>query len=505
MGHSSVKAPPPPPGFVPIGQAPPPPPGFVPIGQVESDQPSQKQRLTEAWNEASQGPSPFARRNQEFIESGIQFGKDTYEALSSPLQTAAGLAKVAAGAIQKAVPGEHDFGQEEYAEAVWKVVVDRYGSAEAFRKTAKEDPVGLMADLSTAIAAAGGGASLLRMGAQAAGATKTASIAGRLGRGARTAETLTDPLQLGIGATGVGIKAGGQVASKMFESLVGTPESIYRSALKPTNALAKEATRKKGQQAVQTGLEEGIVVGKKGAVKGHELVAELDALVQENIQLLDSVKISPESALGPLKKYRAGVAREATPGKKLKAIDKELSEFRERWGDKTVSPAHAQFMKRKLYKDINNAWGELKSASVEAKKALARGLKLEIERVFPEIKNLNSREGKLLNLDVFLEKAVMRIDNRDIVGFGPMVATLGGGVVAGKPGAALGGLLKAIIDGPGLKSRFAIVLNQYQKRTRKPGRVKRATRAGRGIPTPASRIEAYRRELEELMSQEEIP
>ena len=113
-----------------------------------------------------------------------------------------------------------------------------------------------------------------------------------------------------------------------------------------------------------------------------------------------------------------------------------------------MNAADAQAMKKGTYTVLGGKYGEQGSASVEAQKALARGLKEEIATQFPEISNLNAQESKLLDLQPILERAVNRISNHQLVGIGTPVtgaaATAMGGPTIGK--AAM--VLKAVLDNP---------------------------------------------------------
>lgn len=98
--------------------------------------------------------------------------------------------------------------------------------------------------------------------------------------------------------------------------------------------------------------------------------------------------------------------------------------------------------------------------------ALARGLKEEIARQFPEIAEMNAKETKLFGLEPALERAVRRIDNRQVIGIGTPIAGIAGGVVAHSTGWGVAiGALKAVLDKPMLKSKLAIVLNRAAKGT----------------------------------------
>ncbi len=86
----------------------------------------------------------------------------------------------------------------------------------------------------------------------------------------------------------------------------------------------------------------------------------------------------------------------------------------------------------------NKVYGEQQSGTIEAQKALAKGLKEELEGIFPEIKAKNAAEGKLLDLRPELEAAVNRLGNRRI---------------------SIANALNVLAD-PAVTSRVAIYLNK---------------------------------------------
>ena len=84
-----------------------------------------------------------------------------------------------------------------------------------------------------------------------------------------------------------------------------------------------------------------------------------------------------------------------------RAKEKEFLEYQlealKRGGPAGLPVQTAQEMKQGTYRVLKDKYGEIGSASTEAQKALARGLKDEIARVAPEVAQLNARESSLLN------------------------------------------------------------------------------------------------------------
>jgi hypothetical protein len=129
-----------------------------------------------------------------------------------------------------------------------------------------------------------------------------------------------------------------------------------------------------------------------------------------------------------------------------------------------MNASDAQTMKQGTYQVLRGKYGEQGSASVEAQKALARGLKEEIATQFPEINGLNAAETRLLDLQPVLERAVNRISNHQAVGIGTPIAGAAAKAVSGSATVGVvAGVLKGVLDNPNVKSRLAIMVSKANK------------------------------------------
>jgi hypothetical protein len=248
-------------------------------------------------------------------------------------------------------------------------------------------------------------------------------------------------------------------------------ERLYTSALKPSTTIpAAERSA-----IAQTGMDAGIPVSATGADKLSGLIQNLNDKIAAQIKAgaQSGQTVDPAAVANRLNQTRAKFATQVNPESDLKAIDAAGEEFLRRQGQApagTAGPSNqipvdqAQAIKQGTYQQLKaRAYGELGSATVEAQKSLARGLKEELQTQFPEIKNLNAQESQFINLDGVLEKALNRIGNHQIMGIGtPIVAGAVGGAAGGTAG-VVAGLLKAVIDDPIAKSRLAIALSKAGK------------------------------------------
>ena len=151
--------------------------------------------------------------------SAADVGRDLWQAVSSPVQTAKGLGDVLTGAVQKATDLKElggDADKEHFAEAAGRYYKDRYGGMSEIADTFREDPVGTMLDATGLL---GGGA--------AAGA-RLPGVAGRLAQ----AITKADP----VAAVGRGAARGAEAfrtrapSNKQFIAEAPSPDELQGQA-----------------------------------------------------------------------------------------------------------------------------------------------------------------------------------------------------------------------------------------------------------------------------------
>lgn len=280
--------------------------------------------------------------------------------------------------------------------------------------------------------------------------------------------------QIGTGAilgeaagrvVGPAIKLAGKGVSKAV--LLGkTPEEAYQSALKPSTTIPQ------AQRAaiVKTGLENEIPVSKQGLSDIGTAIENLNQSIKAEIDADPTRPIDPNKVSTRADLARAKFAKQVNAGGDLAAIEASKQQFLSEQGGTPGKPAppmnaaDAQEMKQGTYRVLRGKFGEQGSASVEAQKALARGLKEEIATQFPEITNLNANESRLLDLQPILERAVNRISNHQAVGIGTPVAGAAAKAVSGSGSVGVvASVLKAVLDNPTMKSRLAIAISKGSK------------------------------------------
>lgn len=263
----------------------------------------------------------------------------------------------------------------------------------------------------------------------------------------------------------------GKLAIGAVNKLVGNTapkvaEAMYQSALKPstTNTPAENLA------AVRTGLNSAIPISEEGASNLNSLVQDLNNKVKAQIASNPDAPINKFQVASRLNKPAAAFAKQASPTADLNTIADVGNDFLDTKPG-TIRAEDAQAIKQGTYKQIGDrAYGEASTARVEAEKALARGLKEELEKQFPEIKGLNAQESKFFDLKGSLEKAVNRAANRQTIPArlgGPFAGALAGsgvGAIFGHEAGAAAGLgvyaLKTVLDDPMLQSKLAIAISK---------------------------------------------
>lgn len=294
------------------------------------------------------------------------------------------------------------------------------------------------------------------------------------------------------GAAGSG--AASTVVSKAADA-AGVPERLYTSSLKPSTTLSPAERA----DAVSTGLHNEIPISPQGLKDLGDLIEKLNDKIKGTIAADPNRPIDPNAVATRADAARARFAQQVNAQPDLNAIEASRQQFLTEQGAKPGRPAiapkptglvnaqgqpimtagtpaqaptpappmaaaDAQAMKQGTYSVLRGKFGEQGSAAVEAQKALARGLKEEIAKQFPEISNLNAQESKLLDLQPILERAVNRSGNHQIFGIGTPIAGAAGAALTGSgtTGAVIGAM-KMVLDNPMVKSRLAIALSKGAK------------------------------------------
>jgi hypothetical protein len=275
------------------------------------------------------------------------------------------------------------------------------------------------------------------------------------------------------------------------KAMRGGSRRIMQSALKPGAADARSLSDV--QTVVDQALVDRIPVTQEGLFNLSKLIEDLSRKIQGAVdeRAAAGAAIEPRAILQRLDDYAGEVKRQVNPQPDLKQIEAIRRNFEantgqvpsstsaivDAYGRPISTPARpaqpipidqAQGMKQGTYRQLDGKYGATQGASVEAEKALARGIKEEIERLAPEVKELNATEGARLQLQDVIERRIRQVGNSEIVGLGDGVAGAAGMVAAGPGGGLILGAIKKLLDAPGVKSKLAIAIADGAKKAGRP-------------------------------------
>ncbi len=230
-------------------------------------------------------------------------------------------------------------------------------------------------------------------------------------------------VQGGAEAVGAGLAA---VAKPVAGALM---QSAIKPGLKTTARALVHGVATEDLPIVKTLLKEGVNVTPGG-------IAKLDRIINASNE---EIKAAVASIPGDINPYKV-TARLADTAKKFEAqvnpesalrnIQDAGEEFLRSHGDEMLTPARAQALKSGTYQTLKNtAYGDLKGPQIEAQKALARGLKEEIEAEYAkslpgmkasmglpggvDIAAANAREGAAITAKEAIAKRLAAAGNRD--------------------------------------------------------------------------------------------
>lgn len=273
------------------------------------------------------------------------------------------------------------------------------------------------ATLIPAVAATGAAAPLVGSGVSGAMSRLLAAFGGgAVGEGIRQGVTGEDLNLPAMATTGLAQGAAPQAVGELAPLVKAGASRLMQSALKPTQAVLKEYRTTPGELS-QTLLGQGINVTQAGLTKLQQLFdannAEIRALVQQAPNPIDTRNVAAR-----VLPTAAKMGQQVNPASDLKAVGDTVDEFLQHpVYSNPLSVAEAQDLKVGTYRQIGKKYGQVAPASIEAQKALARGLKEEIATAVPEVEARNIIDTKLMAAMDSVGRRVAQAGNRDPVGF----------------------------------------------------------------------------------------
>jgi hypothetical protein len=410
--------------------------------------------IAQAYQAAKQQEaSKFQFSGKEAIKnlpgSIVQEGKNVIGAITQPIDTIKGIGNLALGVAEKAIPGG-PYPQEKYADAMGEYFSNKYGSKDAFLSELQNNPASILSDLSMFVTGGASGAaklaSLSKVGAKAAPALEKVAQVG----------TAIDPLNLAANTAMYG-------ASKAIPTSVAP--MMYESAAKFSTTLSPTERAR----ITETALKNQIPLDYSGLGKVQSKLTDLgdkmDTLITNATD--QNIKIPATKVLESLKdvkKQSGGFKIEAAQDiKEINNIEKQFKTYLKQNKITSVTPQQLQDFKADAYKriDFGRAPEKPSLAKEEAYRAMAGSARQSLEEFMPELRDINAQYGALRELQPNLQRAVGRIENRDLMGLGATAKTGAGGALGGIPG-ALVGFGQSLLDSPKIKGKAALELYKKQ-------------------------------------------
>jgi hypothetical protein len=283
----------------------------------------------------------------------------------------------------------------------------------------------------------------------------------KLQAGKSMGEVLTPGVATAVGAAIPLVPMAAKQISKMKPQQFA--ERLFESTVRPSTTLRPEARKR----IIKTALDESIVPTKAGLEKTKGLITKytnkVDDLIEEGMKRGGAkATIKTDDVLTRLDDVKAYFDDDLLGENPIGDIDKIAQKLKDKFPE-TMNVRDAQRVKRTLQKELKDAFGEHSTAKKEAAKQISRGIREELENVFPEIAELNQKSRGLIELDKELERAVGRLSNRNLFGLTTKIFTAAG-VSKEAPGAGLIlALSESVLGNPRVKARTAIALSKVGK------------------------------------------
>ena len=382
--------------------------------QAFQQQPQQQQQQPPTQDLTNQPVDyDFGKSVENFMPSLMAAGGDLAHAVMNPIDTLTAVGNLAlsgaANVGQELVDltgSDYQVPNQEAGEAFAGMLDERYGSMDALKTTAMNDPAGLLMDLSSVLT--GGGSAVAKVGGQA---TKIGNAIDKVGN-------VIDPL------TGV-VKA----PTAVVEGVLGEPIShkLYGSAFKPTTGLKPEVR----EQLIQDGIDlrakptlrstKKIEKERKKVQKKREKVldeaAELGRLVDESELYVNIDDVRAQYAPPrPSSTYAPQI---------IDDVVDEVSQGIFNNGGRKLTIEEINDIKMDLDETINykksNRSGESNAnrgdIDEKARKAIANAARQIIYKHAPDLDPLNQQYGKIRNVQNNLQhQGTSRNQNADPLG-----------------------------------------------------------------------------------------
>lgn len=251
-----------------------------------------------------------------------------------------------------------------------------------------------------------------------------------------------------VATQAIPVLAGGAIAGRAAPAMEKTAKWLMTKAVKPS-VVEPEF---KSAAAIDTLLKEGINPTKAGIAKLREMTASLDSEISQAIAS-STATVNKGQVGSRLKDTWDRFKAQVNPNSDLETIKKAWLEFRghPELAGKTDMPVQlAHELKRGTYARLNEkAYGEVGTASKEAQKALARGLREEVGAAVPETVAPMARQAELMNAANVSRRTALTQANANPTGLSPIASSPAGflGFMADRSSAFKAALARALYSG----------------------------------------------------------
>lgn len=215
----------------------------------------------------------------------------------------------------------------------------------------------------------------------------------------------------------------GGAVSKIPGQMAG--QRLMQSAIKPSTG---DLMTGKAQRAAKDMLEQGINVSTGGMAevlkRSSSLDDEVAGLIKNSGAMIDKNAVADR--LRPLLQK---LEKQVTPGSDVASVQKAWTEFVQHplFSGNMIPAELAHEIKRGTYKALTSkAYGEVGSASQEAQKQLARGLKEEISAAVPATVAPQAEQSMLMNIYNVVNRRAMQAQNNNPLGLTALAGTPAG-------------------------------------------------------------------------------
>lgn len=218
--------------------------------------------------------------------------------------------------------------------------------------------------------------------------------------------------------------AGGSIGQSTAPAFEGASRKLMQSALKPS---AKSVLNGQADDAISTLLREGYTVS-NGSVSKME--GRIDALNNELKSVIagSNATVDPVSAASRIRGVLDKFGKQVDSKEDVDAIVGTVMRFINDHPN-AIPVQLAQEIKQGTYAVLKGKYGQAGSASTEAQKAIARGLKEEIAAAVPEVSKLNKLESELINARNLVERRMATQNNANPIGITHLSPTWAQGVM----------------------------------------------------------------------------